>query len=83
MIDEAVGKIRTFLSSTGIEVDLIKEIAYFGPFCGKMDASQSSFTLYSGDIYQDDCSIIFDTHSVTCIRYGSEDGINYWIILNS
>lgn len=81
---KTVGKINSFLIGTGVESDLISCIGYFGPFSAKMNADSSSFLLYSGGIYQDDsCSFWSADHSVTCVGYGNENDINYWIVKNS
>ena len=49
-----------------------------------IDASQTSFQLYAGGIYDEpSCSSFWVDHAVGCVGYGTEDGIDYWIVRNS
>ena len=49
-----------------------------------IDASHWSFQLYTGGIYDEpSCNFINLNHAVGCVGYGTEDGVDYWIIRNS
>jgi len=66
------------------ESKLQEHVAEYGPATVCIDASQASFQLYTGGIYDDSsCSSLILDHAVGCIGYGSESGTDYWIIRNS
>ena len=49
-----------------------------------IDASHWSFQLYTGGIYDEpSCISTMLDHAVGCVGYGSENGVDYWIIRNS
>lgn len=50
-----------------------------------MDGSAIDFQLYSGGIYDGDCSSDPDDidHAVLIVGYSSEDDVDYWIVKNS
>ncbi|EAX95999.1 Clan CA, family C1, cathepsin L-like cysteine peptidase [Trichomonas vaginalis G3] len=54
-----------------------------GLVAAAIDASRSTFQLYTSGIYYDQhCSTILD-HAIGVVGYGSEGGNNYWIVRNS
>lgn len=66
------------------ERDLAAKVAQYGPAAIGIDASQTSFHLYSSGIYDDPhCTPMNIDHGVGCVGYGSENGVNYWIVRNS
>jgi cathepsin L len=66
------------------EKDLASKVSSLGPASVCIDASNWSFQLYSSGIYDEPaCSSSSLDHAVGCVGYGSENGVNYWIIRNS
>ena len=78
-------------STTGVvwvneddEKDLADKVANYGPAAIAIDASHYSFQLYASGIYDEpSCSSSGLDHAVGCVGFGSENGINYWIVRNS
>ena len=66
------------------EEDLAAKVASMGPAAIAIDASHFSFQLYSRGIYDESaCSSYNLDHGVGCVGFGTEDGVNYWIVRNS
>lgn len=66
------------------EVELAEKCAKFGPISVQIDASPSTFGLYSGGIYDDPkCNPMRLNHGVVLVGYGIENDIKYWIVKNS
>lgn len=63
----------------GKENDLLDAVANIGPVSVGMDASDLS--AYESGIYK--CSSSRLDHAVLAVGYGSENGVDYWIIKNS
>ena len=66
------------------ESDLETKVASLGPASICIDASNWSFQLYNGGIYDEDsCSQWNLDHAVNCIGYGTEGSTAYWLVRNS
>jgi cathepsin L len=66
------------------EANLLAVVYDYGPVATAIDASHNSFQLYTGGIYDEPaCSSSDLDHGVLTIGYGSENGVDYWIVKNS
>jgi len=80
---------KTYAKATGYidvadEEDLADKISSVGVASVCIDASQSSFHLYSGGIYDEPaCSSSWLDHAVGCVGYGHDGDTKYWIVRNS
>nr|CDJ26735.1 cathepsin L-like cysteine peptidase 6 protein [Tityus serrulatus] len=69
---------------SGDEDALKQAVATVGPVSVAIDASNFSFQLYDGGIYDEPyCSSSLLDHGVLAIGYGTEDGQDYWLVKNS
>ena len=82
---KAVGSVSKYVEIVeGDEDDLAAKCSQYGPVCVAIDASQWSFQLYKGGIYDEpSCSPYNLDHGVACVGYGSEGSQEYWIVRNS
>ncbi|XP_059147863.1 procathepsin L-like [Physella acuta] len=80
----AVGKVTgTSYIPSGDEDNMMKVI-HTTPIAAYINAGQVSFQMYTGGIYSDpNCSPSMLDHAVQIIGYGTEGGVDYWIIKNS
>ena len=70
--------------ASGSESDLAAKCQSVGPIAIAIDASNWSFQLYSGGIYDESsCSSSNLDHGVGLVGYGTEGSTAYWIVRNS
>ncbi len=66
------------------ESELTAAIATVGPISVSIDSSQRTFMHYNTGVYSDpDCSSKVLDHAVTVVGYGTQDGLDYYIVKNS
>ncbi|KAK8839128.1 hypothetical protein M9Y10_032600 [Tritrichomonas musculus] len=80
-----VGSISKYVNIVeGDEDDLAAKVEQYGPVAVAIDASNWSFQLYSGGIYDEpSCSSFNLDHGVGCVGFGTEGESKYWIVRNS
>lgn len=71
-------------SNRALSEGLLEVYVSEGPVAATIDASASLFKLYSKGIFDDDsCSDKKINHGIAVVGYGSENGVDYWILKNS
>ncbi|KAK8835750.1 hypothetical protein M9Y10_040569 [Tritrichomonas musculus] len=80
---KAIGKVTKYISvEIANETDLKEKVAAYGVASVCIAAGNTPFMSYTGGILDDDQCMIID-HAVAAVGYGTENGIDYWIIRNS
>lgn len=81
---KGIGKVSDIVSVIARnENDLKEKIKQYGVASVSISAGNAPFMTYAGGILDDDqCSQTAD-HAVAAVGYGSEDGVDYWIVRNS
>nr|BAN20095.1 cathepsin L [Riptortus pedestris] len=66
------------------EDELAIAVANVGPISAGIDASHLGFRYYSSGVYyQEDCNKNRLNHAILIVGYGTEDGLDYWLVKNS
>lgn len=79
----SIGKVNRYIEvERSSEDDLKEKVANYGVASICIAAGNAKFMSYTGGILDDpDCNVI--DHAVNAVGYGSEDGIDFWIVRNS
>lgn len=84
---KSVGKVTEYVyAQKDDENDLKEKIASIGVASISIHSGNQAFMLYSGGILDDeDCTGDFARidHAVAAVGYGSENGVDFWIVRNS
>merc|ERR1712002_1364565 len=68
----------------GDENDLKNAVGHIGPIAVAIDASRRGFRNYRRGVFYDrSCSSRRLSHAVLAVGYGSEGGMDYWLVKNS
>ena len=66
------------------EVQSVEYLATYGPSMSMIDATQVSFQLYMGGIYDEPkCNKDVQSHNVGVVGYGAAGDVKYWIVRNT
>ncbi|XP_040188010.1 cathepsin S-like [Rana temporaria] len=69
---------------SGNELALQQAVGTVGPVSVAIDASQRSFQVYNRGVYYDpNCNPQKPDHAVLAAGYGTENGVDYWLVKNS
>lgn len=81
---KAINKISSYINGERFDENNLKLLVSNGVCIIAIDASKWSFQMYSGGIYDEpSCSSSKIGHSVGLVGYGTENGIDYWLVRNS
>lgn len=84
--NKAIGRITKIINVVeDDEEDLKEKVAAYGVASILISAGNTPFMTYTGGILDDDDCVSFpySDHAVAVVGYGSENGIDFWIVRNS
>jgi hypothetical protein len=81
----SIGNLTSYYTvPSGDENDLKEKIFNMGPAVVGLDGSRPTFLFYKGGIYDDpSCSSVNLTGVFSCVGYGIENKIPFWIVQNT
>ena len=81
---KAVTQLHGYNTVKNDENELKIAVAQNGPYAIAIDASHSSFQLYTNGIYNEkSCSSSSLDHAVGLVGYGVDNGVDFWLVRNS
>lgn len=81
---KGINKIVSYEHGKAGDEDYLKTLIAQGVCDIAIDASQWSFQLYTGGVYDEpSCSSSFLDHAVGLVGYGTDGGVDYWLVRNS
>lgn len=81
---KGINQIKSYETGTVGDEEYLKKMIAKGVCSVSINAGYSSFQSYSGGIYDNpDCMGLILNHTVGLVGYGTENGIDYWIVRNS
>lgn len=72
-----------FVKGPSSDEEMMKQVVTLGPVVTRMDIDHPSFMLYGSGIYEEPECSQETNHAVVVVGYGTENGTDYWLILNS
>lgn len=79
----AVATVTGWVNIPRTELALLQAVAVVGPISVGIDASSSFMHYRSGVYYDPECSPAHLNHGVLVVGYGTENGMDYWLVKNS
>ncbi|GMR49674.1 hypothetical protein PMAYCL1PPCAC_19869 [Pristionchus mayeri] len=76
-------KVKSFRHANNSETLLQENLLRWGPITCGIHASKKFQLYYDGIYHEDNCDSADIDHSVVAIGYGSENGVDFWILRNS
>lgn len=81
---QGINQIKSYVHGIEGDEEYLKQLVSQGVCSVAIEATITSFISYTSGIYDDDqCTGKRIDHGVGLVGYGTEDGIDYWIVRNS